>query len=65
MAAARSTAAANGAHLVSCRCADHDAWVEVELGVGGLGVPGTGRPTVRARAHAQVDDPSLTSDRAP
>jgi hypothetical protein len=65
-AAARATAEANGARLVSCRCTDQDAWVEVALGVRGLGASRNGG--VRARAHAAVADTAITSvtaDRGP
>jgi secretion/DNA translocation related TadE-like protein len=58
-AAARATADANGARLLSCRCVDHDAWVEVELPVRALG-----ERRVRALGHAVVDSAGF-SDSVP
>jgi len=48
VAAARERAAANGARLVSCRCADGAAEVTVEVGGGAIGRP------VRSQARAEV-----------
>lgn len=48
VAAARDRAAANGAHLVECRCGGSAAEVIVEVPGGPLGRP------VRARARAEV-----------
>jgi secretion/DNA translocation related TadE-like protein len=49
--AARATAVANGARLVSCRCRGNDAAVVVEVDVSGVGVPGA---VARGRARAEV-----------
>ncbi|MFN8034571.1 MAG: Rv3654c family TadE-like protein [Acidimicrobiia bacterium] len=55
--AARATAAANGARLVWCRCAGHDAAVEVELAGSGW----AGR-SVRVVARAAVDTPAVNPE---
>lgn len=53
VAAARETASANGAELVSCRCSGHDALVRVRMDIPGAAAGA--HVTVEARAQVRAD----------